>query len=144
MKKKYFTEQRSSKFISSKDWQEWLANCPDYKDQIRTIREALGMTQEQLAKKVDRTPRSIRTIENGEAFPRISTLQKIADALNAELSISLIPKRDISEFFNKKRKQEAEKLVEFTDNVSAYETQSPPPPFHYDYEETEIQIGEND
>lgn len=142
MKKKYFTEQRSSTFLSSTDWQEWLTNCPDYKDQIRTIREASGMTQEQLAKKVDRTPRSIRTIENGEAFPRISTLQKIADALNAELSISLIPKRDISEFLHKKRNHEAERLVEFTDHVSAFETQSPS--YDNDYEETEIQIGEND
>jgi len=100
------------------------------------------MTQEQLANEVDRTPRSIRTIENGEAFPRISTLQKIADALNAELSISLIPKKDISEFLNKKRNHEAEKLVKITDPVSAFETQSP----SYDnYDaETDIQIGEND
>jgi transcriptional regulator with XRE-family HTH domain len=69
-----------------------LSNHPDYKDQVRILREFLGLTQEQLAKMVDRTPRSIRTIENGEAFPRISTLHKIAEALNAELKIALIPK----------------------------------------------------
>jgi transcriptional regulator with XRE-family HTH domain len=64
----------------------------DYKDQVKIIRESLGLTQEQLAKMVDRTPRSIRTLENGEAFPRISTLQKIAEALRADLTISLTPK----------------------------------------------------
>ncbi len=69
-----------------------LSNCPDYKDQVKIIREALGLTQEQLAKMVDRTTRSIRTIENGEAFPRITTLQKIAEALHADLTISLTPR----------------------------------------------------
>jgi transcriptional regulator with XRE-family HTH domain len=69
-----------------------LSHHPDYKDQVKIIRESQGLTQEQLAKMVDRTPRSIRTIENGEAFPRISTLQKIAEALNAELKIALILK----------------------------------------------------
>lgn len=77
---------------STKDLLKKLSNHPDYKDQVKIIRESLGITQEQLAKMVDRTPRSIRTIENGEAFPRISTLQKIAEALNAELKIALIPK----------------------------------------------------
>ena len=100
------------------------------------------MTQEQLAKKVDRTPRSIRTIENGEAFPRISTLQRIADALDAQLIIALIPKRDIPGFLNKKGNQEAERSVEFTNDISAVETQSSS--YDYDYDDTEIQVGEND
>lgn len=68
----------------------------DYKAQIKKLRESLGMTQGQLAEKVDRTSRAIRQIENGEAFPRISTLQRIADALNADLTISLKPKTDIA------------------------------------------------
>lgn len=72
----------------------------DYKAQIKKLRESLGMTQGQLAEKVDRTSRAIRQIENGEAFPRISTLQRIADALNADLTISLKPKTDIAGPFN--------------------------------------------
>lgn len=78
------------------DLKKWLGLYPDYKEQIKAIREAAGMTQEQLASKVDRTPRSIRTIENGEAYPRITTLQKIADALDAELHLFLVPKDDFS------------------------------------------------
>ncbi len=73
------------------DVTRWLDNHPDYKEQIKALRESRGLTQEQLAKKVDRTTRSIRHIENGEAFPRITTLEKIAAALNAELKISLLP-----------------------------------------------------
>ncbi len=72
----------------------------DYKAQIKMLRESLGMTQGQLGEKVDRTSRAIRQIENGEAFPRISTLQRIADALNADLTISLSPKTPTVEPFN--------------------------------------------
>jgi transcriptional regulator with XRE-family HTH domain len=70
---------------------EWLSRYPDFREQIKILRRARGMTQDDLAKLVDRTPRSIRMIENGEASPRLTTLQKIAAALNAEIVISLLP-----------------------------------------------------
>ena len=95
----------NEKYFATKDLASRLANYPDYKDQIKILREALGMTQEQLAEKVDRTPRSIRQVENGEAFPRLTTLEKIAAALNAELKVSLIPKEDISGFLDKNMEQ---------------------------------------
>ncbi len=120
---------------STKDLQEWLSNYPDYKDQIKMIREVLGMTQEQLAQKVDRTPRSIRTIENGEAFPRITTLQKIADALNAELNISLIPKKAFPGFLIEKTNQKAKEFMELDNTDSSFEKQSP------SYEGTDIEFG---
>jgi len=125
---------------SPKYLQEWLSNYPDYKDQIKMIRVVLGMTQGQLANKVDRTPRSIRTIENGEAFPRITTLQKIADALHAELHISLIPKKTIPGFLflPEKISQEAKEFMEHDNTDSALETQSS------SYGGNEIEFGEND
>jgi DNA-binding XRE family transcriptional regulator len=107
---------------------DWLVNYPEYKDQIKIIRKALGMTQEQLAKNIDHTPRSIRTIENGEALPKITTLQKIAEALNAELIISLIPEGDISEFLKEKTDQAG----------SDFEVLSRP------YDDSDFQIGETD
>ncbi|MCP5108186.1 MAG: helix-turn-helix transcriptional regulator, partial [bacterium] len=72
------------------------AGFSDYKAQIKALRVAAGMTQEQLGKMVNRTGRAIRHIENGEAFPRISTLQNIAAALDAELTISLTRETGIS------------------------------------------------
>ena len=88
---------------------------PDYKDQLRILRQSLGMTQAQLAKQVDRTPRSIRMIENGEAYPRVTTLQRIADAVNADLIISLVPKTGVSEFLNENATKPGEKLVQPAD-----------------------------
>jgi len=106
MEKKYFINQSNkvNPLPGAGDIQEWLSQYPGYKEQVKGIRESLGMTQEQLAKMVDRTPRAIRTIENGEAFPRISTLQSIAEALNADLNIFLVPRQGIPPFQNKKTK----------------------------------------
>jgi transcriptional regulator with XRE-family HTH domain len=104
--------QINNRFLASRDLQEWMARYPDYKDQIRILRQSLGMTQAQLAKLVDRTPRSIRMIENGEAYPRVTTLQKLADALNADLIISLVPKTGVSEFLNESSTQVEEKVVQ--------------------------------
>jgi transcriptional regulator with XRE-family HTH domain len=106
MEKKYVISQvsKSNDLPENEAIQEWFSQNPGYKEQIKAIRESLGLTQEQLASMVDRTPRSIRTIENGEAFPRISTLQSIADALNADLSIFLVPRKGIPPVLNKKTK----------------------------------------
>jgi transcriptional regulator with XRE-family HTH domain len=51
-------------------------------------------------------------IENGEAYPRVTTLQKLAEALNADLIISLVPKTGVSEFFSESSTQVEEKLVQ--------------------------------
>jgi transcriptional regulator with XRE-family HTH domain len=103
--------QINNRFTALRDLQDWMARYPDYKDQMRILRRSLGMTQAQLAKFVDRTPRSIRMIEKGEAYPRVTTLQKIADSLNVNLIISLVPKTGVSEFINESSTQVEEKLV---------------------------------
>jgi len=134
--------QINNRFTALRDLQEWMARYPDYKDQIRILRRSLGMTQAQLAKQVDRTPRSIRMIENGEAYPRVTTLQKLADALNADLIISLVPKIGVSEFLIETSTPVEEKLVK-PDEI-AHERDStlgiPAPSIS----SSDIQIGETD
>lgn len=125
MKKYFFTEQISKKFKSMEDLPEWLSNYPDFKDQIKLLRESLGMTQEQLGKKVNRSLRSIQQIESGEANPKISTLYRIAEALNTELNIALIPRKSIIEFLDEKASRRAEQLVKLTEASSVLEIQSP-------------------
>ena len=136
MKKYFFSEQIDKKFRSVDDLPEWLSNYPDFKDQIKLLRETLGMTQEQLAKKVNRSLRSIQQIESGEAKPKISTLYKIAEALNTELRITLIPRENILEFLNEKATKKAEQLVKLTETSSALEIQTP------SKEERDVQIDE--
>ena len=136
MKKYFFTEQINKKFRSVDDLPEWLSNYPDFKDQIKLLRETLGMTQEQLGMKVNRSIRSIQQIESGEAKPKISTLYKIAEALNTELRITLIPRENILEFLNEKATKKAEQLVKLTETSSALEIQIP------SKEERDVQIDE--
>lgn len=125
MRKYFFTEQISKKFKSIENLPEWLIDYPDLKDQIKLLRETLGMSQEQLGKMVNRSLRSIQQIESGDAMPRISTLHKIADALNAELKIALIPRQNIIKFLDKKASKKAEQLVKISKKSAALEIQSP-------------------
>ena len=124
----YLLEQTSDGF----NLREWVNRCPDYKSQVKRIRESLGMTQEQLAALVDRTPRSIRTIENGEAYPRITTLERIAGALNADMILLLVP-RDASN----------EPAPEAAKPVVTHRAQAPRPK-NIAEEEEDIVFGETD
>ncbi|MEN8222002.1 MAG: helix-turn-helix domain-containing protein [Acidobacteriota bacterium] len=125
MEKYYFTEQIAEKFKSIDKVPEWIQNFPDFKDQIRALREALGMTQEQLGIKVNRSLRSIQQIENGEAMPKITTLQKISDALNTELQILLIPRLNIIDFLNDLADKKAEDIINISKSSSTLEIQTP-------------------
>jgi transcriptional regulator with XRE-family HTH domain len=126
MNKYFFTEQISKKFGSINDLPDWLSSYPpEIKEQIKLIRETLGMTQGQLAKRVNRSLRSIQQIESGQAMPKISTLKRIADALNAELQLSLIPRKNILEYIEEKAIQKAKQLVMLSEQSSALEAQSP-------------------
>ncbi|MDN5332139.1 MAG: hypothetical protein PWP45_1364 [Tepidanaerobacteraceae bacterium] len=53
--------------------------------QIKKAREALGLTQEQLATKVNVTKEYISYIENGHKIPSIALLKKIAKTLNVSV-----------------------------------------------------------
>ena len=125
MDKYYFSEQIAEKLKSVDALPEWLQNYPEFKDQIRAIREALGMTQAQLADKVGRSLRSIQQIELGEAMPKITTLQKIAAALNTELKISLIPRQDIMGYLDNLANKKSEELIHISKSSSTLEIQTP-------------------
>ncbi len=67
---------------------------PEYKlaaDLIR-LRLAKGLTQEDLAKMLNTKQESIARLENGGSLPSLSTMKKLAEALDADLEINLRPK----------------------------------------------------
>ena len=125
MKSPFFTEQISKKFKSTADLPAWLAHYPLFKDQIKLLRETLGMTQEQLARRVNRTTRSIQQIENAESTPKISTLHRIAEALNAELKIMLVPRKNLVDFIEDKAGRKADQLLKLNRASSLLELQPP-------------------
>ncbi|MDP2728905.1 MAG: helix-turn-helix transcriptional regulator [Dehalococcoidales bacterium] len=73
---------------------EYEALEPEYKlasDLIR-LRLAKGLTQEQLAQLLNTKQESIARLESGGSLPSLSTVRKVAEALDAEVEINLRPK----------------------------------------------------
>jgi transcriptional regulator with XRE-family HTH domain len=55
--------------------------------QVIELRLKRGLTQAELAERSGVDPRDIRRIERGEMTPAIYTLQRMADALSAEVRL---------------------------------------------------------
>jgi len=58
--------------------------------EIRALREARGLSQRELAERVGTTQSAIARLEGGNVSPSLPTLDKIAEALDVELSVSLV------------------------------------------------------
>jgi transcriptional regulator with XRE-family HTH domain len=58
------------------------------------LRLAKGLTQEQLADLLGTKQESIARLERGKSLPTLNTVRKVANALDAELEITLRPRRN--------------------------------------------------
>ncbi|WP_370327227.1 helix-turn-helix domain-containing protein [Euzebya sp.] len=58
--------------------------------EIRALREARGLSQQQLAEMVGTTQSAIARLEGGHVSPNLKTLDRIADALGVELSLRFV------------------------------------------------------
>ena len=62
-------------------------------DRVTERRVEMGMSQRELAELVGTTQSAIARLERGGRPPRIDTLLRIAEALDCELSVELIPNK---------------------------------------------------
>ena len=60
--------------------------------QVIELRNMLDLSQKELAKRINDKQSNIARLENGNANPSIEKLTRIAEGLNAELEIKLIPR----------------------------------------------------
>ena len=58
--------------------------------EIRALRKARGLSQRELAERVGTTQSAIARLEGGNISPSLPTLDKIAEALEAELNATLV------------------------------------------------------
>ncbi len=74
---------------------EYEALEPEYKlaTALIRLRLAKGLTQEQLAKLLNTKQESIARLESGSSLPSLSTVRKVANALDAEVEINLRPRQ---------------------------------------------------
>lgn len=82
-----------------KDFGPVARYSPPVKGWIRAIREALGMTAEQLARRLKVTQPSVVQLEQSEAKGSIelATLRRVADALDCTLVYAFVPKKSLEE-----------------------------------------------
>jgi transcriptional regulator with XRE-family HTH domain len=56
------------------------------------LRLSKGLTQEELAKKIHTKQAGIARLESGSSLPSLSTVKRVAEALDADLDITVRPK----------------------------------------------------
>jgi predicted DNA-binding mobile mystery protein A len=84
---------------------------------IKVIRENLGMTISQLARRLGTTPSRVSAIEKGEAADSLSlnTLNKVAEGLNCKLFYVLVPEKSLQAILEEQAKKQ---VIRISKNVS--------------------------
>ena len=99
---------------------------PSVGQQVKQIREMLGMTQSQLARRTGMQQSAIAEIESGKRRDlRLSTINRLSAGLEGRLHIALIPETNIRELLNKRGREIARKIVLATAGSAAIEMQLP-------------------
>ena len=78
---------------------------------LKTIREFLGMTTTQLAKKIDVSQPRVINMEKNEQNIKISTMERIADALNCDFVYAFEPRENIDDIIYNQAKKKALKIM---------------------------------
>jgi predicted DNA-binding mobile mystery protein A len=94
---------------------------------LRAIREALGMTLEQVGRKMRVTRQQILAFEHAEAENRITlrSLSQVAEALGCELVYAIVPKSGtITELAEQPARSEARKRILAVEHTMSLEDQA--------------------
>jgi predicted DNA-binding mobile mystery protein A len=110
--KKLQTIAKSGIFTPAKGW-------------IHAIREALGMSQSQLAERLKITRQSLHRIENSENSGglELKTLMKVADALDCEVGYVLLPRKGLENTVRGQALKLAKRIVAETEKHMRLERQ---------------------
>ena len=93
---------------------------------IRTIRNALGMTADDLALRLGVSGTAVRLLEKSEANSTIQldSLQRIANALDCDVVISLQPRLPLSEMVQRQARMRAHEIAQRVSVTMALEDQA--------------------
>lgn len=74
---------------------------------IKAIREALGISQAQLGRRIGVSQQSVVAIENSEMMgtAQLQTLRKIADALDATLVYAIVPRKPLDQMVQERARR---------------------------------------
>ena len=105
---------------------------------ISTLREALGMTATQLARRLKISKPTMAKLERSEREGTItlSSLHKVAEALDCDVKVVLVPRRPLEEMVRGQARKRAEEIVAHTQVNMALEAQKTDKEFqHYQIKE---------
>ena len=89
-KRKSWNEVRSKRLAdpAAKAGYERARRAFELAEEVRSLREAKGISQSELARRIGSTQPAIARLEAGGVAPTIETLERIAAALGLQLSVS--------------------------------------------------------
>lgn len=106
------------------DLQSYKNIIPNGKSWIGTIREAIGMTALQLANRLGVTQPRISAMEKNEKNMKISTMEKVAAAVDCDFVYYFKPKTSFQDIVETQAKQKAEAILKTVNLNIALEDQS--------------------
>lgn len=118
-------QRASDQLHHAKQTPQWLAEKIGVWNQVRLIRQTLGMTQSQLGARTGMCQSAVAKIENEKTDVQLSTLEKIAQALECEVVVRLVPKKEIAQLLDEKSEDVARKLLSISAANAAVELQKP-------------------
>jgi len=92
---------------------------------IRAIREAIGMTNVQLAKRLRRRPQSIEDVQQSEAAGtiKLDRLRELAEAMGCRLVYAVVPVKPLDELRKDRAEEIARKALKRTSHSMKLEAQ---------------------
>ena len=93
---------------------------------VRAIRETLGMPAAALARRLGMTPAGVRKLETAESNQVISlsSLRKLAEALDCELQYALVPRKSLGEMLKDRAMQVATERLKPVSHSMSLEDQA--------------------
>ena len=126
MIKRAYLQQISEKFHAVKAVPGWLRDLGPWVQQLRALRSALGMTQAQLGARAGLSQSQVAQIENTpDRDLQLSTLRALAGALECELVIAMVPKKEIQSLLEERAEALAKKILQTSVSSNTLELQKP-------------------
>lgn len=92
---------------------------------IRAVRQALGMTNRQLARRVGRKPQTVLDLERREVAQTIqlNTFRELAEAMDCELVYALVPRKPLGTMLEERARSVARNSLRRTSHSMELERQ---------------------
>lgn len=117
--------QRKSLDLKLRAFSKALSMTPPKSGWIRAVRESIGMTTVQLAKRMGIQQSGATLLENRELTKKVSLdiLQRAAHAMNCELVYAIVPKESLEQVVDLQAQKAAKKILQRTTHTMELEQQ---------------------